>query len=45
VFTEPLPSNGRVDTHTKFHVDMVWVHRQQVDLIKVLLFFKIRKLG
>jgi hypothetical protein len=38
IFTEPLPSNDRGDTQTH-------THRQQCDLISLLYFFKIRKIG
>jgi hypothetical protein len=37
IFTEPLPSNDRgIHSHT---------HRQQRDLIRLLYFMKIRKVG
>jgi hypothetical protein len=38
IFTEPLPSSDRVNTHTRAHR-----HRQQRDLISLLYFFKIGK--
>jgi hypothetical protein len=41
IFAEPLPSNDRgIYRHTHTHT-----HRQQCDLISLLYFFKIRKVG
>jgi hypothetical protein len=42
IFTEPLPSNDR--THTHIYIS-IYIYRQQRDLINLVYFFKIKKLG